>query len=381
MCSPTVPPTEHVHTEWAPRGRRHRPAHARLEGESRRSWLGAWTWVVLCALGCAEATQTSVHDSAVSPPISAARPEPPGDDADPASPTRSVASSSERPESVRVVRVTGVAPFDSAVDSAGRLLLLSPEGRVQILGSSGQVEHAFDVKLTPLRMAAPTSDGWVAIGSLREDIDGNETGAAVLVRFDGSIGSVWRAPGVLVSVASHGSTIVASDATGGTYSVHANGSFVRLDPPAPVRGAPTRAVFWGDELAFCREGLRRPGQDPRGVCVTVDGQRIDEVWRAPPVACGGYLVANVQANGMTTSSWSRVIWSGEGAQKVAEQRLSQNPPEPGCFRTWLVDTELPGGLLELPSAAVVRSPLCEAGSDKIVVGADVIWCLQLARAP
>jgi hypothetical protein len=283
--------------------------------------------------------------------------------------------------SARIVRVSGIDfSVEGAVESAGRLLVMSPDGRVQIRGGNGHVEHSLDAALTPLRQAAPVPEGWLVIGSLRQDVDGNETGAAVLVKFDGSMGPLWKAPGVLMSIASNGGAVVASDVTGGVYTLHEGGRFERIDLPAEVRGAPTRVVFWGDEPAFCRGGIRRPGKDPRGVCVTADGDRVEEIWREAPIACGPYLVANVQADGTTTSHWRRVVWSAgqRSPKKVAEQDLPHSPPAPSCFRTWLANTEGPGQLLELPSAAVVRAPLCEGASEMVVAGQEAIWCLLLS---
>jgi hypothetical protein len=347
-------------------------------------WFRAWTSMfVLLSISCADRAKPPARNTPSPEAVPAASQNSSEHRDESAKPPPPVPATVARPSSVRIVRVGGIDfPVEGAVESAGRLLLMSPDGRVQIRGGNGQVEHALDAALTPLRQAAPVPEGWIVIGSSRQDVDGNETGAAVLVKFDGSTGPLRRAPGVLISVASNGAAIVATDVTGGAYILREDGSFEPIALPAEVRGAPVRAVFWGDEPAFCRGGIRRPGKDPRSVCVTADGDRVDEVWRDPPIACGSYLVANVQASGMMTSPWRRVVWSAAqgGSKKVAEQDLPHSPPAPSCFRTWLAETEGPGQLLELPSATVVRAPLCERASDMVVAGEEAIWCLRLAGA-
>ena len=354
--------------------------HQTMTRAAFRFW--ASTAVFALSIGCADRAKPPARN-APSPEAVPAPPQSPSEHGEEGARPPPVGATVPPPSSVRIVRVSGIDfPVEGAVESAGHLLLMSPDGRVQIRGGDGQVEHALDAGLTPLRQAAPVPEGWLAIGSSRQNVDGNETGAAVLVRFDGSMGPIWRAPVVLISVASNGAAIVATDVTGGAYLLRGDGSFEPTALPAEVRGAPARAVFWGDEAAFCRGGIRRPDKDPRGVCVTVDGDRIDDVWREPPIACGSYLVANVQANGMMTSPWKRVVWSlaPGGPKKVTQQDLEHAPPAPGCFRTWLVDTEGPGGLLELPSVAVARAPLCESASETVVAGQEAIWCLQSAGA-
>jgi hypothetical protein len=287
------------------------------------------------------------------------------------------------PSAARIVQVRGrELPVEGAVESAGRLLLMSPDGRVEIRGGDGQLEHALDAGLTPLRRAAAVSEGWIVIGSSRQNVDGNEAGAAVLVKFDGSMGPLWRAPGVLVSIASSGMRIVATDMTGGVYTLSTDGRFEPIVAPSELRGASTRAVFWGEVPVFCRNGMRRPGKDPRGLCITANGERVDEVWLEPPIACGPYLIANVQATGMVTSPGKRVVWSAaQGAPtKVAEQELPPDPAPASCFQTWLADTKGPGQLLELPAATVARSPLCAGHSEIAVAGQEAIWCIQSGGA-
>lgn len=345
--------------------------------------LRAWTFLfVLLSMSCADRAKPPARTVPSTEAVPAALQSPVEHKHDTATqPPRAIEATA--PSSVRIVRVSGIDfPLEAAVESAGRLLLMSPDGRVQIRGGDGQVEHARDVALTPLRQAAPVPEGWIVIGSARQDVDGNETGAAVLVKFDGSVGSLWSAPGVLVSVASNGATVIATDMTGGAYMLSGQGHFAPTALPAEVRGAPARAVFWGSEPAFCRGGIRRPGKDPRSSCVTADGHRVDEVWRDPPITCGPYLVANVQADGMMTSPWRRVVWSpAQGdPKKVAEHDIPGSPPAPSCFRTWLADSEGAGQLLELPSATVVRAPLCEHGTEMIVAGQEAIWCLRSASA-
>ena len=348
-----------------------------------------WSWglaslFVLVSMGCADRARAPASTAPAPAPVAVAPQVPSAPEGEAVKPPPVPAAPlavPEPPSAARIVRVSSVDfPVEAAVESAGRLLLMSPDGRVQIRGGDGRLEHSLDAGLTPLRTAAPVAEGWIAIGSSRQDVDGNEAGAAVLVRFDGSMGPLWSAPGVLTSVVSNGAAVVTTDVTGGAYTLRGDGSFVPADLPAEVRGAPARPVFWGDALAFCREGMRRPGKDPRGVCVSATGDRIVDVWKVPPIACGPYLVANVQANGMLTSPWKRIVWSAARGklEKVAEKDLPGSPPAPSCFRTWLADTEGPGQLLELPSASVVRAPLCERASETVVAGREAIWCLQLA---
>lgn len=342
-------------------------------------WFRAWTsLLVLLSMGCTDRAKPPAANTPASESVPAAPQNQSEHDGEAAKQPPAVLATAP-PSAARIVPVGGLDfSVEGAVESAGRLLVMSPDGRVQIRGGNGQVEHTLDTALTPLRQAAPAPEGWIVIGSSRQDVDGNEAGAAVLVKFDGSMGPLWKAPGVLMSVASNGAAIIASDLTGGVYALRANGRFEPIDLPPEVRDAPTRVVFWGDEPAFCRNGIRRPGKDPHGVCVTAGGDRVEEVWREAPIACGPYLVANVQADGTMTSPWKRVVWSAAegGLQKVAEHVLPHSPPPPSCFRTWLAITEGPGQLLELPSATVVCTPLCERASEMVVAGQEAIWCLQ-----
>lgn len=265
--------------------------------------------------------------------------------------------------------------FESAVASGSKLLLLATDGRAEIRGANGQLQHAIDIGLTPAREAVPTADGWLAVGSLRQDINGREAGAVVGVRFDGAVGPTWMAPGQFASVATRGRERFAIDATGPASVLNPDGTLTPLQMPASPK-APARITFWGNELAYCTDGVRRPGADPYSTCSTTSGVSVREIWRTPPLHCGHYLVADVQADATATSGWTRVVWRESDGQRANAVPLPRTPQRLWCLGGFLLDSELPGRLLALPSLDAHGSAICSAGADLVVAGERDVWCIE-----
>jgi hypothetical protein len=266
--------------------------------------------------------------------------------------------------------------FEDAVQSGSQLLLMATDGHAEIRDAAGRREREIDIGLTPLGYAVPIHDGWVAIGSLRAEVDGKEVGAAVQVHRGGTLGPTWKAPGLFRSAVARGDEVLVSDATGPVFSLKPDGALEPVQVPSMTPGRPVTLVSWGDKIAFCTDGVRRPGADPYSTCVSSGGTTVRDVWRSPPLACGDFLIADVQADATATSRWMRVVWSKKEGRTLTRVDLPRAPGRLSCVGALLLDTTPPGALHALPSLGVEASSVCAPGTGIIVAGGDDIWCLQ-----
>lgn len=280
------------------------------------------------------------------------------------------------PDAIPVRQLATTLPFEVAVVSEGLLLLASPDGHAEIRDGAGTVTSVLTIPLLPLTEAQSVPGGWVVIGSLPARNDANEKGAAMRVGLDGKIGTTWHAPGLFASVAAKESSIFAGDVQGPVYSLLSDGSLAPVQVPSAVQGRSVQVRFWGDKTAFCTSGeLRREG-DPYGLCVANDGTSVRDIWRVPPVACGGFLIAEVREDARATSAWSWAIWSDMGLTNPIKHPVDGKGDGIGCIDGFLVDLETPGRLLRLPALDELRKPLCDPSSAAMVTGHDDVWCIS-----
>jgi len=259
------------------------------------------------------------------------------------------------------------------------LLVSNPDGRIQIRDAEGKVLRTLNTQLVAQDVAIAVESGWVVTGSLPESIGRDERGAAVRIGLDGSIGPRWLAPGLFRSLATAHGVVLASDLVGPVYSLQKDGSLAGVPVPPEVQGGSVDAVVWGNEFGFCKKGDRSMLGEPHGVCLGESGRRVRAIWSVPPIACGEFLVGDVQADGRATSAWSRVVWSGDGATQLATHPLSERPTGIACANDLLVDVAVPGQLLTLPGMVPLRDPLCSNDPDAVVVGTNDVWCLRKKR--
>jgi hypothetical protein len=272
--------------------------------------------------------------------------------------------------------VTVDFPFELASASKSYLLLIKPDGRVQIRDTEGRIKHALDTGITSVSDVRAIIGGWVVLGSLRNKVEGNEHGAVVKVGENGQIGPTWSSANMLMSIASAGDKVVTGEIMGPVYSLFNNGSMKSLEVPSEMRGKFIQVAFWGNELVFCIEGERRPATDPFGICQVPGGIRLREIWNTPPIACGEHIIADIQFDGRRTSTWSRVVWSKRDGKELTRKSLKPDPETLACIGDVLVDRTIPGHLLHLPGLELLGKPSCPPKTRYIAVGPDRVWCIK-----
>lgn len=336
----------------------------------RRGCLRLW-WAAALGLGSCKPSATIPRTGDESPVASVAA----DAHAAPREAPNPSSSATISPGAIPVRQVATDLPVEVAAVSEGYLLLATADGRVEIRERSGAIASVLKVQLLPLTAAQSVPGGWVVIGSLPAPNEAEERGAAMRVGLDGRLGPTWRAPGLFVSVAANGGGVFASDILGPVYSLLSDGSLAPVQVPLKVQGRSVRVVFWGGKSVFCKSGELRKEGDPYGLCVADDGTSVSDVWRVPPIDCGGFLVADVQDDARTTSPWSRVIWPAMGVAEPVKHPLGGKPDGIGCAGGVLVDLKVPGILRKLPSLEELRSPVCGPESAAVVAGHDDVWCI------
>lgn len=279
------------------------------------------------------------------------------------------------PDAMAVRQLATKLPFEVAAVSEGHVLLATANGRAEIRDSAGAITSVLKIPLIPVTEARAVPGGWVVIGSLSTQGDAEEKGAAVRVGLDGRVGPTWHAPGLFTSVAVSEESLFASDMIGPVYSLLSDGSLAPVQVPSKVKGRPVRVVFWSGKMVFCTSGELRKEGNPYGVCVADDAITVRDIWRIPPIDCGGFLIADVRGDARTTSEWSRMIWSDKGKAAPEKHPLEGKPVGVGCIGGVLVDLEPPGRLQELPTLKELRNPLCAPDSVAVIPGRDDVWCI------
>jgi hypothetical protein len=279
------------------------------------------------------------------------------------------------PDAIAVRQLATKLPFEIAAVSEGHVLLATADGRAEIRDSAGAITSVLKIPLIPVTEARAVPDGWVVIGSLSTRDDAEEKGAALQVGLDGRIGPTWHAPGLFTSVAASEGSLFASDIMGPVYSLLSDGSLAPVQVPSNVKGRPVRVAFWSGKVAFCTSGELRKEGNPYGLCVADDGTTVRDIWRVPPIDCGGFLIADAQEDARTTSEWFRTIWSDRGMAAPERHPLNSKPVGVGCIDGVLVDLEPPGRLQELPTLKELRNPLCAPDAVAVIPGRDDVWCI------
>lgn len=279
------------------------------------------------------------------------------------------------PDAMAVRQLATKLPFEVAAVSEGHVLLATANGRAEIRDSAGAITSVLKIPLIPVTEARAVPGGWIVIGSLSTQGDAEEKGAAVRVGLDGRVGPTWHAPGLFTSVAVSEESLFASDMIGPVYSLLSDGSLAPVQVPSKVKGRPVRVVFWSGKMVFCTSGELRKEGNPYGVCVADDAITVRDIWRIPPIDCGGFLIADVRGDARTTSEWSRMIWSDKGKAAPEKHPLEGKPVGVGCIGGVLVDLEPPGRLQELPTLKELRNPLCAPDSVAVIPGRDDVWCI------
>jgi hypothetical protein len=343
---------------------------AAIRGAATRVRCCMWSATALALLSCKPPPSVRNAPDELPPPSAAVAARSPGGETPSSSSLATVS-----PEAIPVRRLSTALPFEVAVVSEGHLLLASPDGHAEIRDVAGTIASVLTIPLLPLTKAQSVPGGWVVIGSLPTRNDAEETGAAMRVGLDGKIGPTWRAPGLFASIAATESSVFASDVLGPVYSLLSDGSLAPVQVPPTVQGGAVQIMLWGDKTVFCKSGELRKEGDPYGVCVANDGTSVRDIWRVPPVDCGGFLIADVREDARATSAWSRAIWSDMRLANPIKHPIGGKPEGIGCIGGLLVDLKFPGRLQSLPALDELRKPLCDPASMAVVTGRDDVWCI------